>query len=137
MFMVASFISRFASAFGFAPSATRTAVHPWLRGEDTPAPALLTSAFQQSAWVYACITTLAENVSAIPFRILEKHDRTWEPTDNADMVRLFNQPHPHMDRFAFWELIVSWLCLRGEAFVYPVHGSRLTVPSSMLILNPD
>lgn len=128
--------SRLKSALGFG-SDSRSVVHPFLRGEDLLGGAALASAFQQSAWVYACVTTLGENVSAIPFRILEQRGRTWEPANNRELLRLFEQPHPHMDRFAFWELIVSWLCLRGEAFVYPVHSSRFAVPSSLLVLNPD
>ena len=127
--------ARFASFF--APAVQRTVAHPFLTGDDAPAPATLTSAFQQSAWVYACVTTLAENVSAIPFRILEQRGRVWEPTDNANVLRLFRQPHPHMDRFAFWELLVSWLCLRGEAFILPVRDSRASAVRQLLILNPD
>ncbi|HKQ38271.1 MAG TPA: phage portal protein [Verrucomicrobiae bacterium] len=106
----------------------------WLRGQEDSAttPPTLTSAFQQSTWVYACITTLAENISAIPFRIIG--DKS-----GADAAaKLFEQPHRHMDRFAFWELIVTWLCLRGEAFIHPHLEGRVTrVPNSLLILNPD
>jgi phage portal protein BeeE len=135
-----SFLSRLKSAFRFN-SVTRSLTHPFLRGDDSSStPALLTSAFHQSAWVYACVTTLAENVSAIPFRILEKQGRTWEPAQHHELLRLFEQPHPHMDRFAFWELIVSWLCLRGEAFILPTESSIQNPKSkiqNLLVLNPD
>jgi HK97 family phage portal protein len=106
----------------------------WLRAEeDTASGAVaLTSAFQQSTWVYACVTTLAENVSAIPFRI------SGEGTGADAAAKLFEHPHRHMDRFAFWELIVAWLCLRGEAFILPILEGRATrVPDSLLVLSPD
>ena len=109
----------------------------FLRGEeDTAAPATLTSALQQSTWVYACVTTLGENVSAIPFRVVGDGS-------GADAAaRLFEQPHPQVDRFAFWELVVGWLCLRGEVFVLPVKSGSAGVPrptnvESLIILNPD
>src|SRR3989442_14163947 len=76
----------------------------WLAGrEDTLAPySALTSAYQQSSWVYACITTLAESVSAIPFRFVDS--KTSEPqTVNVELERLFQHPHPQLDRFQFWE----------------------------------
>ena len=126
----------------------------WLRAEEDTlgGPVALTSAFQQSTWVYACVTTLAENISAIPFRIIG------EGSGADAAARLFEQPHRQMDRFAFWELVVSWLCLRGEAFVLPVRsggaGSTESRPTSersgsagtprptravesLIILNPD
>jgi len=54
---------------------TKSFAAAWLAGrEDTLAPySLLTSAYQQSSWVYACITTLAESVSAIPFRLVDSN----------------------------------------------------------------
>src|SRR5436190_1710135 len=91
----------------------------WLRAEEDTlgGPVALTSAFQQSTWVYACVTTLAENISAIPFRIIGE-------ASGADAAaRLFEQPHRQMDRFAFWELVVAWLCLRGETFILPLRDS--------------
>src|SRR5688572_26893434 len=128
--------ARFASFF--AP-AQRTVAHPFLTGDDPPAAATLTSAFQQSTWVYACVTTLAENVSAIPFRVMGDGS-------GADAAaKLFAQPHRRMDRFAFWELIIGWLCLRGEAFILPTlsssssssFSSSKAVVESLLLLNPD
>ena len=126
----------------------------WLRGEEdaSAGPVMLTSAFQQSTWVYACVTTLAENISAIPFRVVG------EGSGADAAAKLFAQPHRQMDRFAFWELVVGWLCLRGEVFILPVKSERgvyaaSTCPDvcersglkaalrdgveSLIILNPD
>lgn len=101
----------------------------WRRAEEDTlgGPVVLTSAFQQSTPVYACVTTLAENVSAIPFRIVG---------ENKAATKLFDHPHPQMDRFAFWELVVGWLCLRGEAFIVPERSGRSGV-EALLILCPD
>ena len=104
----------------FAGVTRSSFANAWLRGEEETAngPVVLTSAFQQSTWVYACITTLAENVSAIPFRVVG------EGSGADAAAKLFAQPHRRMDRFAFWELVVQWLCLRGEVFILPVKSER-------------
>src|SRR5688572_16771226 len=116
----------------------------WLAGrEDTlPGHSLLTSAYQQSSWVYACITTLAESVSAIPFRFVDKNGNPDTSAFSLQLSALFDQPHPQLDRFQFWELIVIWLCLRGEAFIYPVsapsiHSSKNPSIQHLLVLCPD
>lgn len=121
---------------------TRSWASAWLAGrEDTlPGDAMLTSAYQQSSWVYACVTTLAESVSAIPFRFVDSKGAELR-SPPSDLVRLFEQPHAQLDRFQFWELIVIWLCLRGEAFIYPLRASSVPSVSSvfnhLLILSPD
>lgn len=121
-----------------APVTRKSFATAWLTGrEDTlSGHSMLLNAYTQSSWVYACVSTLGDTVSAIPFRFVSA-DNSEVGVSKSELEKLFAQPHPQLDRFQFWELIVIWLCLRGEAFVYPVHSSRLTVPSSMLILNPD
>ena len=140
-----SFLNKVRSLFHFSrqPSdfslASKSFASAWLSGRESSLPGLsmLTSAYQQSSWVYACITTLAESVSAIPFRFVDSKNSELR-TVNPELVRLFDQPHPQLDRFQFWELIVIWLCLRGEAFIYPISEGRVTrVPNSLLILCPD
>ncbi len=123
-------------------------IRSWLRGEDVDAAAAtLVSPFQQSVWVYTAISALAQTVSAIPFRI-SQGDRSGENLiTKGPVVDLFNRPHPFLNRFCFWEFIVTWYCLRGEAFivaldrqgqVIPLTLSRSHAPPvSLLVLNPD
>jgi len=142
-----------------APSATRAAAltpaQAWLRGEDWPGVSTLASPYQQSIWVYTDISALAQTVSAIPFRI-SQGDRSGENIlSDGPAVALFNRPHPYLDRFRFWEFLVTWYCLRGETFilaldasdnVLPIKRSNTsTLPSSsaphaparLLVLSPD
>jgi HK97 family phage portal protein len=142
-----SFLKSLFTKFGTRQSAngnptTKSWASAWLTArEDTLAGhSFLTSAYQQSSWVYACITTLAESVSAIPFRFVSGNNS--EPIQNpkSEIENLFNNPHPQLDRFQFWELIVIWLCLRGEAFIYPIPnsiGNRQSAIANLLILCPD
>jgi len=130
-------------------------IQAWIRGEDgdwasgTP---FLHSPFQQSVWVYTAVCALAQTISAIPFRI-SHGDRSGEKIiSEGPVVDLFNRPHPFLNRFRFWEFIVTWYCLRGEVFivaldksgaVLPIkqsHASTLSrsnAPKSLLILPPD
>ncbi len=121
----------------------------WLRGSESElgGGAALVSAYQQSVWVYACVTTLAENVSGIPFRIVTGEGETENVVAGGPAVELFNKPHPLLDRFSFWELGVDWLALRGELFLIaldqangvidlsrPLGGTRI---AKLHYLQPD
>src|SRR5689334_17968726 len=90
---VATFFSRLASRDSEIHSAKRSFASAWLRGrDDTMTPALMLSPYQQSTWVYSCVSTLAESVSAIPFRLVSPHNSELS-TPNSQLVNLFDRPH--------------------------------------------
>lgn len=122
----------------------------WLRGDDVESEgqgARLVHPFAQSAWVYTAISILARNVALIPFRIsrvaggkakkirnlMTSQDgchRSWAKRklgetilDSGEVVDLFNNPHPSMDRQLFWEMLVTWFAMRGEFFILPLDSS--------------
>ncbi len=106
--------------------------------------ATLSNAYLQSVWVYSAINALGQNVAQVPFRFSRGEARGEDVIENGPLVDLLNHPHPQLDRFLFWELIVAWLMLRGEAFVYPEFGgARLSepqqqrIPSRLIVLCPD
>jgi len=147
-----------------ARSGALSPAQTWLRGDDSCATPLLVSPYQQSVWVYTAVSALAQTISSIPFRI-SRGDRSGEDlVTHGPVVDLFNRPHPTLNRFRFWESIVTWCCLRGEIFLVALDKSdtilpikrlslsssnaspilaspRLLVsasaPSSLLVLNPD
>ena len=116
--------------------------------------AKLTSPYQQSTWVYACVAACAQQVAQIPFRFSRttrapmkaRHGR-WRTkavgeqiVESGPVVELFNRPHPHLNRFQFWELMVSWLQLRGEFFAVPLDGNLRVAdanPFMLAVLSPD
>ena len=129
-------------------NAPTSSIQAWLRGDESTfgsTSAALASPFQQSVWVYTAVSALAQTISAIPFRI-SRGDRSGENIlSTGPVVDLFNRPHPYLNRFRFWEFIVTWYCLRGEAFlvgvdksdgVLPIKATRQP-PSRLLVLNPD
>lgn len=122
----------------------------WLRGDDGAGVggATLTSAMQQSVWVYACVTAISEQVAHIPF-VFSQGERDGEKiVKQGEVVNLFNRPNEYIDRFLFWDLLNQWLLLRGKVFivaldkggaVLPISASsrRRLQPASLVILNPD
>src|SRR5437667_10524983 len=115
-------------------SAPTSPIQAWLRGENTTPSesALLVSPFQQSVWVYTAVSALAQTVSAIPFRI-SRGDRSGESlVTSGPAVELFNRPHAYLKRFRFWEFIVTWYCLRGEALIGGLDGAGGVVPVNSL-----
>jgi len=84
--------------------------------------------------------------------------------EHGPVVELFNHPHPTMDSALFWEMLMTWRCLRGEFFILPLdaadqpvnlravprasrithhetrnaeHGTRTTPIRRMITLSPD
>src|SRR5436309_3077548 len=103
--------------------------------DSEPGGAALVSPYQQSVWVYSCIHTLGANVAQIPFRFSRGQRKGEDLLSSGPLIDLFNRPHPQLSRFGFWELYVSWLCLRGEVFVVPVQVSRNE--RRLFVLSPD
>jgi len=103
--------------------------------DDLRGGAALVNPYEQSVWVHACIHTLAANVAQAPFRFSRGARKGEDLLTTGPLVELFNRPHPQLTRFGFWELYVSWLCLRGEVFVVPAQVSRQE--RRFYVLSPD
>src|SRR6266481_3702793 len=93
----------------------------WLRGEESePAGSVLSNAYQQVVWVYRAINVLAEQVANIPF-LFSAGDRGRESLiTTGPLLDFYNHPHPHINRFHYWELRIIWLMLRGKYFRVPI-----------------
>src|SRR6266566_9374358 len=84
-------------------STASSPIQAWMRGQDSLSSesATLAAPYQQSVWVYAAVSALAQTVSTIPFRI-SQGDRSGENLlSRGPVVDLFNQPHPYLNRFRF------------------------------------
>src|SRR5882672_11257064 len=109
----------------------------WLRGKDLDRPSL-TNAYQQSAWGYRAVNVLAEQIANIPF-LFSSGDRGRENLiTSGELVDFYDRPHPHMNRFQYWELRVIWLMLRGECFRVPIYeeSSSKRRLKQVLMLDP-
>lgn len=112
--------------------------------DDAGRGALMYTPYAQSAWVYCAVSILAQSVAQIPWRIswvsggAAKKVRALRGSADprargfcrralgedilasGDVVDLFKRPHPSMDSQMFFEMLVTWLSLRGEFFVLPL-----------------
>ena len=137
--------------------------------DDSGRGAQLITPYAQSAWVYCAVSILAQSVAQIPFRISRvkggaaKKVRAFRSSRDprhlafnrkalneeiitaGDVVDLFENPHPTMDAQMFFEMLTTWLSLRGEFFVLPLDGADQPVNMTdrsprvrrLLTLNPD
>jgi phage portal protein BeeE len=97
----------------------------WLRGEDADTSgAVLSNAYEQSVWVYRAVNVLAEQVANIPFRFSIGEAGGEVLINEGPLVDFYQRPHPHLNRFQYWELRVIWLMLRGECFRIPIFSSE-------------
>ena len=130
-----------------------SSVASFLRGDDVTdgAGATLTQPYGQSAWVYVAVNRMARKISSLPFRISTMDDatarkfravrRSADPrhrefcrramgeniVECGPVCDLFDQPHATMSRQLFWEMVVTWLKLRGEFFVMPLDAADMPV----------
>src|SRR6516165_9891508 len=114
--------------FGFSitrnqKSLTRSlAVSPadWLAGRDLDRSPVLSNAYEQVVWVYRAINALAEQVANIPFLFSNGERGRENLITSGPLLRFYDQPHPQVNRFQYWELRVLWLMLRGECVRVPI-----------------
>ena len=120
----------------------------WLRGdENTSAGAELINPLTQSVWVYACISKTAEVIGQIPWMITQGERGTGQRILSGPLFELFERPHPNLDKFAFWDLLIQWFLMRGEAFIVALDADNAVINLSnrnagrdiraLAILSPD
>jgi HK97 family phage portal protein len=103
--------------------ATQYALSAGLWPDEARVGTVLSNAYQQVVWVYRAINALAEQVSNIPFRFSTTTSAGEQLITTGPLLDFYNRPHPHINRFQYWELRVIWLMLRGECFRIPIFDS--------------
>jgi len=82
----------------------------------------LSNAYEQVVWVYRAINAIAEQVANIPFRFSSTVPGNEHVLTSGPLLDFYEKPHPHINRFQYWELRIIWLMLRGECFRIPIYG---------------
>jgi len=96
-----------------AKDATQYALSAGLWPDEARVGTVLSNAYQQVVWVYRAINALAEQVSNIPFRFSTTTSAGEQLITTGPLVDFYGRPHPHINRFQYWELRVIWKRLRG------------------------
>jgi HK97 family phage portal protein len=98
----------------------------WLSSSAPPSGPILSNAYQQVVWVYRAINAIAEQVANIPFRFSSKAPGSEHVITSGPLPDFYDRPHPHINRFQYWELRIIWLMLRGESFRIPLFSDSLS-----------
>jgi len=105
--------------------------------EDYPQFIRIRDPYLDSAWVYAAIQVMAQNLAQTPFKILNG-DKEIEPRGEYTWLwRLFNNVSPYMNRFALWESVIVWLSMRGECFWRLIRNEVNPQPVRIRVLEPE
>ena len=118
-----------------APPPCTRSLSAFLRGDDADQTGtVLSNAYEQVVWVYRAINVLAEQVANIPFLFSSGERGRENLITSGPLLDFYGHPHPHINRFQYWELRIIWLMLRGECFRIPVfeHGKLVRI----LMLDP-
>lgn len=92
----------------------------------------------QCSAVYAAVRVLAESVASLPclvYRRLPEGGKERAPGHNLYRL-LHDKPNSWQTSFEFWEMIVTHLCLRGNAYVYKAKNGMGQV-RELLPIYPD
>lgn len=91
-------------------------------------------------WVYAANTAIADNCSAVPFRLLHNmKDGDQEEVFSHEILDLLDNPNMFMSAKQLWNLYYQYLNLTGEAYILKLdqRGEPLTekkLPSALFPL---
>ena len=73
------------------------------------------------AAVYRCVNVLADSVANLPMQCMKKSGDIFVEDGDSELYELMNvQPSPTMSAVDFWQMIVRYLLLRGNAYIIPV-----------------
>lgn len=88
--------------------------------------------------VFACVRILAETMATLPFQMMErKADGSEVEVFDHPLVEMINdQPCPELSAFTFFEMMMTWLCLRGNAIAY-IKRDGAGRPMELWPIRPD
>jgi len=83
-------------------------------------------------WVYKAVNIVSRNGATVPFVVKDRNDEIlWEhPT-----TKLLLNPHPFLNRVQFFELLIDWLQLAGNAYLHKVDNRSTT--AELWPISPD
>ncbi len=92
----------------------------------------------QTTAVYGCVNLIARTISSLPLQLTRRSTRE-NLTDHPLYLLMRDAPNPEMDSFQWWELMITHLELRGNAYaeiqragnriiaLWPLHPDNMRV----------
>lgn len=121
-----------------------TAAAPAAGSGDTPRtggslllPTAMASGPLSVATVYRCVNHLADSVANLPVRYMRKRGEIFvEDTDSALHYLLNVQPSPALSAVDFWQQVVRYILLKGNAYIVPVYDSVAMDVANLVLVDP-
>ena len=88
--------------------------------------------FSKNSIVYRCISEISKGASAVPFMV-KAGDQIF---DDHPLLTLLKRPNPLQSHTEFFEALLSYLLLSGNAYVLKV-GADIGTPKELHLLRPD
>lgn len=92
--------------------------------------------------VYRCVELLSGSVSTLPLQCLRKRGGIFVDQKGSRLHYLLNvQPCPHLSAVEFWQQVVRYLLLRGNAYIFPLFDAgtmqyaRLALPDPAAVMH--
>lgn len=76
----------------------------------------------QISAVYACVRLITGAISQLPVDLYRKGNGRNEVDDHPLLPILVDRPNPDIDAGEFWQAIVGWMLIRGNALAYREVG---------------
>ena len=88
--------------------------------------------YKASGWVYKAVSLISRNAATVPFVVKDKDDKIlWD----HPLTKLFLNPHPYLNRVQYFELLIQWIQLAGNAYMKKLDDSRVT--KELWPISPD
>lgn len=72
------------------------------------------NAFQKNAIAFRAINLISRGIASIPMSVKNHHDKS----ENLELTNLLNRPNENQSRGMFFESLVNYLLISGNAFIY-------------------
>jgi HK97 family phage portal protein len=86
--------------------------------------------------VLACVRVLSDTIASLPWKAY-KRDAKGVPKEIKPQPILLNSPYPGFDLFAWKQMVIASMALRGNSYHLVTSRDKLGYPTSILPLHPD
>lgn len=90
------------------------------------------------ATVYRCVNILADSVANLPIQYLRKRGNIFVEDRSDRLHYLLNvQPDTYLSAVDFWQMVVRYVLLRGNAYIVPIYDYTTMSVSRLALPNPS
>ncbi len=89
------------------------------------------------ATVYRCVNLLADSVASLPVQYMRKKGNIFVEDRSDRMHYLLNvQPCAYLSAIDFWQMVVRYVLLRGNAYIVPVYDYYSMEVGRLALVDP-